>query len=53
MVQQCYKCGKNYATVLSLQTHIYRTHNDYKLDINDPYINHFTHKFGRGGMLEI
>jgi len=52
MYMNCYKCDKEYANVLSLLNHLYKTHNIYALDINDPYINHDKHYFGRGGMLE-
>jgi len=49
---KCYKCGKQYANKLSLQTHLYRVHNDWKLDIDDPFIP-IGSKFNRGGMLQI
>jgi len=45
---KCYKCGKLYANKLSLQTHLYRVHNDWKLDIDDPFIP-IGSKFNRGG----
>lgn len=48
----CYKCDKHYANVLSLLNHLYKTHNDYKLDIDDPRITKYNHHFDKGGMID-
>jgi len=51
-MMNCYKCDKPYANVLSLLNHLYKTHNIYDKDINDPRISKFNHHFDRAGMLD-